>query len=46
MTDALPVLTTFPLALGGLLLTGALILYFALRNAADGSEDDNGFHRR
>jgi hypothetical protein len=45
MTDTLPLLTVLPLVVGGvLLLATLLILYFALRNAADGSEDETGFH--
>ena len=47
MTDHLPITTFLPFVLGGVLLMGALLfLYFALRNAADGSEDSTGFHHR
>ena len=47
MIDHLPLLTFLPLVLGGVLLLGALVfLYFALRHAADGSEDETGFHHR
>jgi hypothetical protein len=45
MIEHLPLLTYLPLVLGGVLLLGALLfLYFALRHAADGSEDESGFH--
>ena len=46
MTYAGSLCTVSQIVLGMILLAGALLTYFALRGATDGSEDDQGFHRR
>lgn len=46
MDEAHHILELLPLMLSAPLVLGAILLYFAIRQAPEGSEDDSGFHTR